>query len=117
MEANDMSSPALRRIASRVKRGTPKQDVALLASLANAMVQREKTLSQITTLTDGDESDEAWCAENRVQILAMERDAQQKEDLVNIRHGELRGRNQSVQCRVPLVQSSATEANNTIESK
>jgi hypothetical protein len=117
MEASDVNSAGLRRIASRVKRGSPQQDVALLGTLANAMVQREQTLSQMTSLTDGEESDEAWCAENRVQILAMERDAQQKEDLLNIRHGELRGRNESVQCRLPLVTSSANEANNTIESK
>lgn len=117
MEASDMSSPALRRIAARVKQGTPKDDITMLGTLANAMVQREKKLETVNTLTGGEESDEAWCASNRVEILAMEREAQQKEDLVNIRLGELRGRNQSVQCRVPLVTSSANEANNTIESK
>merc|ERR1719161_3312875 len=117
MEAREMNSPALQRIATKVKRGNPQQDTAFLGTLANAMVQREQTLSRMTSLTDGDESDEAWCAENRVEIMAMERDAQQKEDAVNMRHGELRGRNQSVQCRVPLVMSSANEANNTIESK
>lgn len=116
-EAVEVHSPALRRVATRVSTGSISQDQTLLSNLQKAMAKREMKLVNTNELAGGDESDEDWCKDNSLQILAMEREAQQKEDQLNIRIAELSGRNLSVSAREPIVSSAAGESNASLATK